>query len=135
MKKRTQPIFQAMGLEEVKLPSLLETQSEKVDLAAHTPTPWNQKGMYFDSNGLRLIGRTIQMKGKDLKQDEAEQDLAYANAAFIVRCVNSHEANMQFAQDVADILDLQKDGNIKSAMILEALQKRWKAIAQAEKGE
>ncbi len=60
----------------------------------HTPTPWMQAGVsrYIvkDLESVSIASTTVP-KGRNDKEEEALEKLAYANAAFIVRAVNSHD--------------------------------------------
>jgi hypothetical protein len=59
----------------------------------HTPTPWKTNGRYIldgDSFSKPSIAMVTQLKGKNNNEDVAFQELAEANAAFIVRAVNCH---------------------------------------------
>lgn len=101
----------------------------------HTTTPWKQTGSYFDADG-RLVGRALQMKGNNLEADEKEEALSKANAAFIVRAVNSHEellGALKMAADLCEnhLIDFKKYGLTCDADIL----KRYKDVISKAEGK
>jgi hypothetical protein len=58
----------------------------------HTPGPWKLIDTYIEgSNGL-LVANSITIKGKDLKQDEENLNIARANAALIAAAPEMLEA-------------------------------------------
>jgi protein-disulfide isomerase-like protein with CxxC motif len=97
----------------------------------HTATPWTSTGRYIipADEGVS-IAQCTQLKGKNMGEDDRNEHIATANAAFIVRAVNSH----------AELLDLVKrlnyafyvDGTSKALKPIMAETKQ--AIARAEGG-
>jgi len=68
--------------------------------AKHTPTPWTAGNSAIFA-GNKCIGVT--------DCDSVSRNIEAANAAFIVRAVNNHEALMTFAQKVINVSAGGKD--------------------------
>lgn len=62
----------------------------KTNTPTHTPTPWTQDGLSIVSEHWSDIA-IIDNGATDMDANVIPQDEAYANAAFIVTAVNSHE--------------------------------------------
>ena len=67
----------------------------------HTPTPWEQSKTYIvqKGHGVSLANATV-MKGLSINADAENYEKALANAAFIVRAVNSHDALLNASKEV-----------------------------------
>lgn len=94
--------------------------------AKHTPTPWMVfKKEFFIS--VCTVGQVGERK-------RIAKDMSEANAEFIVRAVNTHEAKTKFIEKVAGMLiDPGPMTSSKYAWgILEELKSEAQAIAQAE---
>lgn len=84
---------------------------------SHTPTPWNQKGRWIRTDDYTSIARMIMREG-DGSQEKAD-------AAFIVRAVNSHEELLMIVKHFE--IDLKTQGTRPDALTLVR-----RAIAKAE---
>lgn len=94
----------------------------------HTPTPWKREGFSVVSHGEReshhwFLAECRPDNGKGTVKVDNEKE-AIANAEFIVRAVNSHEALLQTAKELL------------KAIKGEGMARNWgmweQAIAQAE---
>ena len=85
--------------------------------AKHTPTPWiaklgeynftgpeNGRAIMDSTNGIRIcdVDSKANQKRNDYKCADPERD---ANAAFIVKAVNSHEALVEACQEALKIIE------------------------------
>lgn len=112
------------------LPETWHSSDENMDKCLpkikHTPTPWqvikeSQRHDYFGSLYIKA-GKTV-IANLVFQLDDSEK----ANAEFIVRAVNSHEALLEAARCAGDAL---VDGQHKDI----AINLLRQAIAQAEGG-
>lgn len=103
----------------------------------HTPTPWQLKNL--EGSDLPFIVSTTQSSYAvaDTGLGSVSSAEAWANAAFIVRAVNSHEALVEALQDVLDLAeDLDGDTqNLTVTMSIESWSRIEDLIAQAKGGK
>lgn len=86
----------------------------------HTPTPWNFEGRAVYS----------QTEGEDICiVDSGNRKVDVANAAHIVRCVNSHEALVKALEDCVRIFENELSG---LAVIGPELRQARAAVAAAK---
>jgi hypothetical protein len=76
-------------------------------MSEHTPTPWNCASRYSSVVGVPIVSRTGQRIGNTAIPDmppewDELKRTAEANAAFIVKAVNSHDALMEALQKIAN---------------------------------
>lgn len=100
----------------------------------HTPTPWRSiNGAIFDtaysSNHIR---KALAICGDINAADkESENEKAKANAEFIVRAVNSHEALLLAAKDALEVVANWYDNGQRDDVTRLLIVKLTKAIAKA----
>jgi len=105
-------------------------------MTKHTPTPWVKSIVQFDKSEWAKLWNKNQIciaKGIDITAivygpDDQEE----ANAAFIVRAINSHEELLQALKDLAREIDLRKLNIRKDFSLMSAHAFALKAIAKAE---
>ncbi len=102
----------------------------KVSEASHTPTPWNNDGRVIfqnTTNGLTKL-RITEIQG--------HEDEAKADAEFIVRAVNSHEALLEVAKKLSETVFSDKTKIEDLFMEIVTLKRMARmAVIKAEKGE
>lgn len=100
----------------------------------HTPTPWhlNADPQYIQDQYANIVAVIhARLDGKRNAEIELE---GKANAAFIVRAVNSHEALLEVQQRAEELADVVRNGgNYRQAVEwFDEANKAYIAIAQAE---
>jgi hypothetical protein len=94
----------------------------------HTPTPWEALASFDDEPGIPIIGLRLDDEGNALHTptnglvavacqlpteiDAGDYSRAEANAAFIVKAVNSHDALVTALRDILDNTHVGKAGQI-----------------------
>ena len=90
--------------------------------AQHTPTPWNLNGRHIDAEkGNKLI--------VSLRSEHDAENLA--NAAFIVRACNSHDALVEALENAKAEIISEIDTNTSTNILLNEID----AVLAAAKGE
>ena len=99
---------------------------EKHDKPQHTPTPWHQ----VDNTGALVIDLNGNVMAHCAVQDELPMTERQANAAFIVRAVNSHEELIEALKEVTEWL--AASCTTSDGAQTEAIKQANSAIARAE---
>lgn len=74
----------------------------------HTATPWSAHGIYIAGDGTMVAKASY---GEDMLPDF---EVAKANAALIVQCVNSHDALVAVLQEVIESdFEMSERGSIR----------------------
>lgn len=105
-------------------------------MAEHTPTPWEvcvckrPDSFHLQSRARHWsLAAVYYMVGcTDASQDVPEAE-AEANAAFIVKACNAHEALVGFVQEIADMSPSTFERGDDPAFLIEAAKAALKALA------
>lgn len=125
--------FDDMGI--IEMAKTLGDMGKELEIktrTTHTPTPWS-----VGSFGTIISGRECTTDGGDLPTGKLIAKVEdwrnnQANAAFIVRAVNSHEEFLQIAKDALSLVLLASYPNEqKDSQIIKRIKE---AIAKAEGG-
>lgn len=91
----------------------------------HTPTPWTQeKARYW-----KLLSEGKHFMSVSFPSGVSDELTNSANAAYIVRAVNSHEELLEALKQLANVTN-QKGMN--RVVVNSIVDRAWKAIAKAE---
>ena len=96
------------------------------DKPQHTATPWKSYNHYVLSSVGDIANCQIVQEGNPITPEES-----YANAEFIVKACNNHDALMEALKDCLAVLRLDSDMEEDFA---EEIKKAKTALAQVEKG-
>jgi hypothetical protein len=100
--------------------------------SAHTPTPWSVDGYGITSKVFNIA--MLDTIAKDMDDNQIGIGELSANAAFIVKAVNSFEPMLEALKDIAKEIDLSKLSIRKDFSLINAHASALRAIYKAEGG-
>ena len=92
-------------------------------IRAHTPTPWKSTGLYVSDHREYVVAQT-----KPVSRLMTDILRARANAEFICRAVNAHEALVEALHSVVtwfDALDREQHARFSQGQTLDSAARNW----------
>ena len=97
----------------------------------HTPTPWTRMGtIIFCPEPGPYIGQTRALVGKNDNECFQNEEIAKANAAHIVKCVNSHYELVEALGSFMGEMEISDDGQRRLDIALEKAKAALKAAGE-----